>query len=235
MLRPISLPKIEKHNDVWVVRDDLITGGSKARIFKALMHDRPEQSFIYAGPVFGAAQVALAATAYQAGKEAVIFVAKRSCRAPRTQLAQDFGAKIIEVSPGYLNVVQARAREYAERTGAYLIPFGGNSRYACELEKAAKSLSIVPDVVWCAAGSGVLSEALARAWPRAIINAVQVGKAIETKTQSIRLHSVDMAFETPFKGTTPFPAHENYEAKAWAKLSMKAESGKDVLFWNVAA
>ena len=39
-------------------------------------------------------------------------------------MAQRLGAQIVQVSPGHLSVVQARARQYSHHTGALLAPFG---------------------------------------------------------------------------------------------------------------
>lgn len=60
------------------------------------------------GSANGLAQVALSVAAYQACKQATIFVEKRSSRSPRTIEAASYGARGIEVEPGYLNGVQAR-------------------------------------------------------------------------------------------------------------------------------
>lgn len=103
--------QVEKHEGVWVVRDDRLPGGTKSRIFKRLMDLKTEAEFVYAGPAIGLAQVALAVAAYQACRQATIFVAKRAEQSFRTKQAHNFGARVIEVAPGYLNVVQARAAE----------------------------------------------------------------------------------------------------------------------------
>ena len=73
---------------------------------------------VYASPAEGGAQTALATVAAQLGKRATIFVAQRAQLHPRTLMAKRLGAQIVPVSPGYLNVVQARAREYCHQTGA---------------------------------------------------------------------------------------------------------------------
>ncbi|WP_075640399.1 hypothetical protein [Rhizobium oryziradicis] len=60
MSNPISRSsRLEKHNGVWVVRDDILIGGIKTHIFMALMHARDEAEFVYASPADGLAQVAL--------------------------------------------------------------------------------------------------------------------------------------------------------------------------------
>ena len=119
-------------------------------------------------PAEGGAQTALATVASQLGNRATIFVAQRAQLHPRTLMAKRLGAKIEPVSPGYLNVVQARARQYSHHTGAFLAPFGFDIPGAVQaIAQAALSIGIQPDGVWCAGGSGVLARGLAQAWPNA--------------------------------------------------------------------
>ena len=79
---------------------------------------------VYASPAEGGAQTALAIIAQQLEKRATIFVAKRQTPHARTRMAKAHGAKVYQVSPGYLSVVQARAGAYCADTGARLAPFG---------------------------------------------------------------------------------------------------------------
>ena len=115
-------PRVIEHDDVFVVRDDLFPGGMKARFLPSLFDGVSE--VVYASPAEGGAQTALATVAAQLGKRATIFVAQRAQLHPRTLMAKRLGAQIVPVSPGYLNVVQARAIKYSHQTGAVLAPFG---------------------------------------------------------------------------------------------------------------
>ena len=148
------------------MRDDLFPGGTKARFLPVLFQDADE--VVYASPCEGGAQTALAHTAAALGKRATIFVAKRKQPHDRALEAKRVGAKVMQVPCGYLNVVQARAREYCNRTGARLAPFGVDLPEALEaIAAAARSTGLEPDEVWCASGSGVLARSLAMAWPNA--------------------------------------------------------------------
>jgi hypothetical protein len=106
-------PVIIKHDGVLVVRDDLFTGGTKARFLSATFDGADEVA--YASPAEGGAQVALATVARRLGKRAIIFVARRATPHPRTIEAAKLGAKVVAVAPGYLSVVQARARWLLQR------------------------------------------------------------------------------------------------------------------------
>ena len=94
---------------------------SKAR-FIAQVFDGVQEA-VYASPPEGGAQTAIATVARRLGKRATIFVAARTRPHPRTLEAARHGAKVVPISPGYLSVVQSRAREYCRNTGASLIPF----------------------------------------------------------------------------------------------------------------
>lgn len=225
-----SEPQIIEHEGILVVRDDLIPGGTKARVLHVLLNDASE--YVYASPVYGYAQIALAHVARESGKQATIFCAARKQLHARTVEAQRAGAKVIQVPHGYLTVVQARARAYCQITGAQLLPFGLDVPAFIEaLADVARRLAIKPKEVWCAAGSGVLARALEMAWPQASINAVQVG--IQPNAGQAKIYKAPEKFEDDAKGERPpFPSCSNYDAKAWRFIKQYAQPG--ALFWNVA-
>lgn len=228
----MTTPIIREHEGVLIVRDDLFPGGTKARFLPVLFEQADE--VVYASPAEGGAQTALAHTAAKLGKRATIFVAKRSQPHARALEAKRVGAKIMQVPNGYLNVVQARAREYCRRTGALLAPFGVNLPEAiATIAAAAKVTGIEPDEVWCASGSGVLARSLARAWPNARRHVVQVGRELSaTDVAGATIHKASLPFQKAITEHPPFPSDPHYDAKAWAICRIKRGRGT-VLFWNV--
>lgn len=230
MSRLLTSPIVETHQGVAVVRDDLLPGGTKARIFRDLMEASPATEFVYAGPAFGAAQVALAAVAYQMCRQATLFVPARKTRTRYTIEAESYGARIIEVRPGYLSNVRCRAEAWAAERGAMMVPFGGGCRTEA-ITEAAQSLPIEPDEVWCAGGSGTLARALKAAWPEAQLHVVRVGRELP-HIPGATLHETGHPFERAVKPDAPFPTHPNYEAKAWAIMQGARPNGRR-LFWNV--
>lgn len=46
----LPAPVIEAHEDIRVVRDDLLPGGTKMRYILPMMEARPEREFVYASP-----------------------------------------------------------------------------------------------------------------------------------------------------------------------------------------
>ena len=147
-------------------------------------------------------------------------------------MAKAHGAKVYQVSPGYLSVVQARARAYCAATGARLAPFGFDLPWAIgAIAEAALATGVTPEEVWCAGGSGTLARGLSEAWPRARLNVVQVGKDLTVAGASMHKHS--LPFGAVARTMPPFPADPHYDAKAFETCLARHGPGK-VLFWNVA-
>lgn len=220
------------HSGIAVVRDDLFPGGTKARFLPVLFKDADE--VVYATPAEGGAQTALAHTAAVLGKRATIFVAKRKQPHDRALEAKRVGAKVMQVPHGYLNVVQARAKEYCKRTGAKLAPFGVNMPEAIEkIAEAAKATGLDPEEVWCASGSGVLARSLAMAWPKARRHVVEVGRTLSpSEVAGATIHRAGLPFSKALKEKPPFPSCPHYDAKAWRICKARHGAGL-VLFWNV--
>ena len=141
------------------------------------------------------------------------------------------GARIVEVTPGYLSVVRARAREYAAVSRGRLLPFGLDMPEATNaIAAAARLIPFIPDEVWCASGSGVLARGLGAAWPDARINVVAVGRDLALSPR-FKVWRYPMPFEK--RGPkAPFPSDAHYDAKAW-ELCRRHRGPSQVVFWNV--
>jgi len=231
MIKPI----VEIHKGVHVVRDDLFPGGTKARFLNILFENHDE--IVYASPPEGGAQTALAHCAQQAGKKATIFIAKRAKPHDRAIMARSLGAKIYQVSPGYMTVCQARAKKYCDDTGAKLAPFGMDVPEALDIiANAARQIDVEPDEIWCAAGSGVLIRALGKAFPHAKRHAVQIGRTLsKADVDGAEIHISPLKFSQPLyraEHSQPFPSDPHYDAKAW-DICRLHKGGGNVLFWNV--
>lgn len=218
-----------------VVRDDFIVGGTKRRALDGLV--APGREYVYAGPPEGYAQVALAACCFLRDARATIFLAARAREHRNTQQARGYGARIVPIRPGYLTVVEARARAYAAATGATLLPFGFDTEQVREKLAAAGRLvaqQIDPPEVWTVAGSGVLSRALQAAFPHAAFHAVQIGRRLRPGDAGrATVHVAPEQFRQDAQAPPPFPSCANYDAKAWRFIRARAQP--DALFWNVAA
>ena len=244
---------VGRRRKVLVVRDDLLQTGSKQRALVPMLRAHTANEFLYAGPVYGFAQVALAHSARLAGtdKQATLFVAKNSRRHLLTAAAARMGAKIVEVAHPALAEVQKAAEKYCEERrgdagGASAwenLPFG---LYSAEFvwmlkEQIQRAMpkelrEKPPERVWVVVGSGTLVSALQEVWPAATFMLVQVGKWLkEAMVKKVR-HQVFVAPETfmePAKVPPPFPSARNYDAKMWQFLLKEAKDGD--LVWNVAS
>lgn len=225
-------PVVIEHGGITVIRDDMFLGGTKARFLPTLFCGVDE--VVYASPAEGGAQTALAHTAAKLGKRATIFVAKRATPHPRALEAKRLGARVMQVAPGYLTVVQARAREYCARTGARLAPFGVDMPEAIDaIAAAARATGLEPDEVWCASGSGVLARSLARAWPMARRHVVEVGRSLSSAdVAGATIHKAGLPFSKALAERPPFPSCPHYDAKAWRICKARRGAGL-VVFWNV--
>ena len=77
----IPAPVVEHIDGVYVVRDDLIPGGTKRSFADQLIP--PGSEVVYTSPAYGGAQIAIAHAAAERGAKATIFCAKRSQPHPR--------------------------------------------------------------------------------------------------------------------------------------------------------
>jgi threonine dehydratase len=199
---------------------------------------------VYASPVYGGAQIAIAHAARALGIRATIFAAERRVIHGRTAEALLAGARLVQVPHGYLTNVQAQARRYAELRGARLLPFGLDTPEALEAiaarARAAQAQTGPLAEVWCAGGSGVLCRGLqlglAAAGPggsRPAFHVVQVGARLgPAQAGCARVHVAPERFEDDARRPPPFPSCSNYDAKVWAEMGRSRGDGP-ILFWNV--
>lgn len=229
----LPAPVVQAHGSLRVVRDDLLPGGTKMRAIQPLIAASEACEFVYASPAQGYAQVALGYIAAAMGRRATVFTAKRNTPHPLTLAAKAAGATIIQVPFGRLNVVQARARAYAQHTGAALVPFGCDTPLCRDaIAAAAQTIQPPPAEVWTVAGSGTLTRALQQAWPEAKFFAVVVGGSTAKVGRAVRIDH-PLPFEADARVLPPFPSTRNYDAKAWEYV--KRQAGPGALFWNVGA
>lgn len=228
-------PVIKEHDGVLVVRDDYISGGTKRRFADQLIKGYRE--VVYASPVYGGAQIALAHAGREIGVKVTIFCAKRKTPHVRTMEAKKAGATIIQVPYGYLSNVISKAKAYCKETGAYLLPFGLETPLAFgEIAKVARQIqeaNLGVSEVWCVGGSGVLSRSLQLGFTSvARFNIVQVGKELDaSKLGNAKIYKHPFTFDKDSKVKPPFPSCSNYDAKGWEYVK---KYGQGVpLFWNV--
>jgi|688.fasta_scaffold149144_3 hypothetical protein len=239
---------IENHHNVFVLRDDLLPGGTKSILIKSIIDSTPDKNeFVYASPVYGGFQIALSAYCQQNGKKATIFCAKRNTLHPNTLKCLDHGANVIQVPYGYLTVVEKHARLYCEgKPDVEKIIFGAGTAENQQLITQRtldvfKRIGKEPDEIWCAVGSGTLISGIAAACKTAKIYGVQVGAEFippEGAKHNIQMIKYEKPFDKPSKFKAPFPSVANYDLKAYEKCvehinNKTGPKDKCILFWNV--
>lgn len=230
---------IERHNGVSVLRDDLLPGGTKACFIGELL-DPAFDCYVYASPVYGAFQIALAEYCRQHNRKAVIFCAKRNEPHENTLRAKAAGARVLQVPYGYLSNVQAKARRFCEENNGQFLKFGGGEEIAIKrIAERARAvfaeLGGVPDEIFCAVGSGTLLRGIERATAgaRCKITGVCVGAEYkDEKGANTILVKYPAPFERAARSLAPFKTSRNYDLKAW-EVCIARNNGGEVLFWNV--
>lgn len=230
-------PVIEKHGEVFVVRDDLVPGGSKTRFLPYLIGDATE--IVFGGPFCGGAPVALATIGHRLGRKVTVFYAKRKQLHRRQLQVLKLGGTIYQVPFGYMTNVQAKARAYAASVGALFLPLGFDVPAAEEpfIKAMAGVRKKIGDVgeVWCASGSGMLARCLGQAFPNSQIRAVAVGLESRWKKQTmppnVQIEKADVDFSQECNAPAPFNCCPNYDRKAWVRCAAKGRGPR--LFWNV--
>lgn len=227
---------LKKYNGITVLRDDLLTGGTKSRFIESLLDPKYDE-YVYASPVYGGFQIALSAVCGKIGKKATIFCAKRKDPHPNSLKCKALGAKVMQVPYGYLSNIQSKARRHCERTGAKYLTFGAdypeaNKSIADVMREITKEIG-EPDEVWCAVGSGTLLKGIIEGTDSAKIYGVQVGAEYCGRLPGrVKIMKYPKPFEKESKAKSPFPSCKNYDLKAW-EYCLKNSNGGKVLFWNV--
>lgn len=248
------LPLASSSGKKYVVRDDLLPGGSKQRAAIPWIRELKEFGYrhmIYASPFCGYAQVAVAIACEELGLTCTI-VAERdqrfveNCFHPFTELARSHGARIAYAEN--LNRAHERASEIEDESSlSYQIPLGLNSPrfreiFKDELMSAWELLQMTcrPRRVWLPLGSGTLARVMDSFLPADItihcVN-VHVLDASDERLTSlcrsprIRLHSAPMAFHEKAEALPKVPSNIYYDAKVWSFLENEGEDGD--LWWNV--
>ncbi len=228
---------IENHNGINVLRDDLLPGGTKS-IFLHKILDTTKDYFVYASPVYGGMQIALAHYCSSIGKKAVIFCARRKSPHPNTLRAKAAGAIIYQVPYGYLTNCQAKATRFAEANNGQVVTFGANYPVAIDaiadrMRKVTSVLGKEPTKIYCAVGSGTLIKGILQGTDTAKVHGVLVGADFSLDgTNRATFIRYPKPFDYESKISSPFPSCKNYDLKAW-EYCLKEKEKQNILFWNV--
>jgi len=246
---PVKLDKFFYNQmPFYVIRDDLLVGGTKQRALEKYLKSFDVKEFVYAGPDNGYAQIALAHVAGKLGKRVTVFAQSVPGKPSEPSLrATKYGANMIYVAAD-LKTTKAKAEKYVSQTpGSLLVPFGlVDDLYLKMLIEALKEATaniLPPKRIWIPAGSGTLLRSIAAIWPHARILVVAIAKPIywqdysqelisRTKEYSaIKYYSLREAVRD--EDTPPYPSLSTYDAKVW--IFAQNELQPNDYIWNVGA
>ncbi len=248
-LEPYSFPKIviEKHEGIYVVREDLLEGGSKRRFIDRYVREEIEkgaEEFVFGGaPATGYAPMSLTLQAKHYGANATFFMAKRSLDNLHEyqKKALEYGANIQWVNMGMLNVTLSRARKYYEEDTFKRrnFPLGlEDERVLEDIETLGREIREEWkgkfSEIWTVGSSGTLTRGLQRAFPELEVHVISVGhKMSEREIGRAKFYKSPYKFDKPIKPieAPPFPSAPTYDAKAWPFLKEFAKP--NAMFWNV--
>ncbi len=244
--------------EVFIVRDDLLEGGSKQRAavpFLKILNKKGFKEFVYASPFAGFAQVALAASCRQLGVKCRLYceqdphAARPGTPHAFTQLAKSFGASIqIEES---LEDAEIKASRYrSNHSSCFKVSLGFNHpEFKClfdhelvvQWNKIKNTLNSEPKSVWLTVGSATLGHIFRKVIPSHIqLRCIDVGvlDANDMRIQTLRAKKNVFIIRAPecfadFAAyRPPLPSNIHYDAKVWRFFSKHAEKGD--LWWNIA-
>jgi len=236
---PNPAPVIQQHNGLFIVRDDLLGYGSKARFIDYLIKSNPDiDEWVYGcAPRWGYGSVSAAYVCTKYGKKFTVFIAKSNEWHSSQLKAQKFGANFKEVDMGMMVVTQARAKEYVRKGGprVALAPFGLNHpTVLASIIKVARDMPVKPKEFWTVGGSGTLNTGLQLAWPDAKANIVQLGHKLtpqEYGRAKVWESSYKFNQKVKAKHFPPYPSILEYDAKLW---EFREHISPESLLWNVA-
>ena len=242
---PFPSPVIDRYDDIIVVRDDLLEGGSKVRFLDYLIKTTDCDEWVFGGAnKIGWGPISLAYLCRKYNKKCTVFWAQRKEPTSQQKKYLEYGGNIIWVKMGMLSVTKSRAKKYYEQDTKRrkLLPLGLEHELVTEsavkvAKQLAKEHNINPDSIWSVGSSGSLNRSLQKAFPNAKANVVQVGhKMSDREIGRAKLYVADYKFDKPVKEDEkpPFPSAPEYDAKCWKIMLDNRNKNECNLFWNVA-
>ena len=256
---PVELDRIStQRGPLWVVRDDLLAGGTKQRaaipyVVQKLAQGHDE--LVYASPFAGYEQVALAIACKAVGVrcrlycESVPWVSRFKLAAHAyTELAAAHGATVELVSD--LAAAENRAVYYSVvRPRCTKVPFGFDclefrTALVTELRRMMPGIQLelrsALQRIWVTVASGTLLRALRQAIPPQVeLRGLDIGVLPPddarltglAKLPRTSIERVPEQFAEPAQFPPPIPSNKHYDAKAWRFLVGRA-AARD-LWWNI--
>jgi hypothetical protein len=226
-------PVVTVHDDVRVVRDDLIVG-TKTRAGDLIASKSNHKTFVYSQPRTGLAGVSILDVAKHHDREVVLFMPACKEISLHQACCIERGAKVHFKRIAAMPNLNKYAKEWAEANDSFFIPLGLKHELSTAAIVHAANTIDPPDEVYVAISTGVLSRALQIAWPKAKFTCVAVARNLkEGELGRATVISEPLPFTSPEldRNLPPFPSINTYDSKVWKYIPKN--SGKNVLMWNV--
>ena len=226
-------PVVTVHDDVRVVRDDLIVG-TKTRAGDLIASKSNHKTFVYSQPRTGLAGVSILDVAKHHDREVVLFMPACKEISLHQACCIERGAKVHFKRIAAMPNLNKYAKEWAEANDSFFIPLGLKQELSTAAIVHAANTIDPPDEVYVAISTGVLSRALQIAWPKAKFTCVAVARNLkEGELGRATVISEPLPFTSPEldRNLPPFPSINTYDSKVWKYIPKN--SGKNVLMWNV--
>lgn len=180
---------------------------------------------------------------------------------PQLKIAQEFGAELLPLKPNYIRINYSQVSNYVQTKGGYMLPFG----LSCveSVRAVAKEASTVPEellggtLVICTGTGTMLAGVLLglKRLPKVI--GISSGMSLKNQEKNIKVLLTEantplsrfseigeqltllpaiMPYSEECEVEIPFPAHKNYDAKAFKFMLDNLDTlAEPVAFWNIGA
>ena len=227
-------PKIIKHGKFKVLRDDLLSGGTKRRVLIKLFNRIEQNEIVYPSCQYGEGHLALAYAGKDSKKKITLFYPEyESFTTSFDKATKELKANYQFTKPNHSQIQVGKvAKEYSTKAGAFYMPIGfAIKEFEEELINIIKSLNFQPKEVWTIAGSGTLARALQSAWSGTVVNAVSLGLP-QCNAGNANLYNAPEKPNEEASILPPYPSNRFYDAKLWRFAKKFGSTG--ALIWNVA-
>jgi len=227
---------IEPLGDRFVLRDDLLPGGTKRRALTHLLKSIPQSRIAYAGTVLGHGALALAHACQDHGKTADIFIACADPdNDPMIARLRDTSATLHIEPPTAIMALFDKAQTWqaSAHDTAILPPGFDMPEFSKAMQQALAGLDVSSFTgIWTVSVSGTLTRALQSCFPATPFKTVQVVKSQGGLPAGVTLCTAPEKYHQPARTPPPYPACPYTDAKLWQFAAEQAESR--ALLWNTA-
>ncbi len=248
----ISTIEFKENQKLFVVRDDVLPGGTKQRAIIPYLQSLQKKGFnhfIYLSHFCGFSQISLAHGCKVLGLKCTIFTTHdlNNELHNNSAIAKEYGAQIYTCAS--LDQAEYEAKEFVDTNlRNHLIPTGFHdeefinilSETLQEQWDYIQSKFLINEV-WLPFGSGALVNAFKKVIPEYItlhVVDLNILDPYDQKVVSIKndkrvvYHQSNLAFHEVSNNPPPIQANDYYDAKVWEHIIL--QPGQNALWWNVA-